>query len=251
MLWRKILIAVLVLVALGTLIFTLGFKNGSEDGICKGAAVKIHDIGGNNFITEKDVFLLLNQNSLNPVNKEIRSVKLDKIRAIIEEFAGVKSAKVYFTKSDKLNIEIYQREPVFKIINNDDYFVDTERVLVPNNIDFCLYLPVVSGTVTKTFATNELFDFVSFIEKDKFLSALVQQIYVTPVQEVQLVPEVGNQTIIVGKIVKKEGRYDFEKKFNRLKKFYASDALNKLGWDTYSTIDLRYDKQVVCKKIEK
>ena len=50
------------------------------------------------------------------------------------------------------------------------------------------------------------------------------------------------------KIAKKNGEYDFEKKLKRLEALYESGALDRLGWNVYSTLDLRFDKQIVGKK---
>ena len=44
---------------------------------------------------------------------------------------------------------------------------------------------------------------------------------------------------------------DVEKKFIKLKTIYL-EVLNKVGWDKYAIINLKFDNQVVCtKKIKK
>lgn len=247
--FKKIGVIAVVLFAIGILVVTMYLKNDSKDGICKAVIVTIDNNEQYNFIKEKEVLQTLNSNGLNPVNKQIRSIKLDKIREVIEKMPYTRRAKCYLTKSNNLNINIMQRQPMFKVVNTDSYFVDSERVMVESPTVFEAYLPLVSGWVTRTFAQNELFDFVAYIENDKFLSNLIQQIYIDQHQEIELISIVGNQKIRVGKIAKIDNQYDFEKKLNRLKKFYLSGALDRLGWDKYSTIDLRFDRQIVCRKI--
>lgn len=242
---RRIGVVIFVLLAFGVLIFTIGFKGQPGESVCSEMLVEIDDEKGFSFITQKDVVNILNANGLNPISKPTADVKLDKIRAMIEKNPYVRQAKCYLTKSNKLNIEVSQREPVFRVINSESYFVDNERVMVecPNAIS--AYLPVVGGVVAKSFAQNELYDFVTYIEADNFLSNLVQQIYVVGNNNIELTPTAGNQTIILGRIDKNS---DYKTRLERLKAFYLSEALNSLGWDTYSSIDLRYDKQIVCKK---
>ena len=61
--------------------------------------------------------------------------------------------------------------------------------------------------------------------------------------EIELTPKIGEQNILFGNIE------DIESKLNKLNAFYENGIAYK-GWKTYSTIDLRYDKQVVCKRIK-
>ncbi len=247
--FKKIGVIAVVLFAVGILVVTMCIKDSSKDGVCKAVIVTIDDNEQYSFIKEKEVLQVLNNSGLNPVNKHIKNIKLDKIRGVIEKMPYTRRAECYLTKSGNLNIDITQRQPIFKVVNTESYFVDSERVMVECPIVFDAYLPLVSGRVTRTFAQNELFDFVAYIEKDKFLSNLIQQIYIDQYQEVELISIIGNQKIRVGKLAKTDNRYDFEKRLNRLKTFYLSGALDRLGWDKYSTIDLRFDKQIVCRKI--
>lgn len=243
--FKKIATVVFVLLAFGILVFTIGFKGQHRNEVCSEVVVEIDDKQSFAFVTQQDVLFALNANSLNPVGKPIDEVKLDKIRAVIENNPYVRQAKCYLTKANRLNVEVSQREPMFRVINFDNYFVDNQRVMVESPNAIAAYLPVVSGTVTRSFAQNELFDLVAYIESDNFLSKLIQQIYVDSNQDIELTPAVGNQTIRLGNINKGS---DYKTRLERLKAFYLSEAFNHLGWDKYSNIDLRYDKQVVCKK---
>jgi cell division protein FtsQ len=247
--WKNILITLAILIALAGLCFTMFANTDSDKRVCKELIISIKP-SDRSFIAEKEIINCLNTNNLNPKNKLNKEVKLNKIREKLEQLAVVKTAKCYFAKNGNLKIEIIQRQPFYKIISNSSYCVDTERNIIITSSVLPVYIPIVSGTLTKSFATTELFDFVKFVEKDDFLSKLVAQIYVTTRQEIELVPTIGNQIIKIGKIKKIDGKYDFEAKLSRLKTFYTKRVLNKMGWDTYSTIDLRFDKQVVCKRAD-
>jgi hypothetical protein len=56
-----------------------------------------------------------------------------------------------------------------------------------------------------------------------------------------LVPKFGNHTILFGKVD------DMEIKFEKLLVFYR-EALNKVGWNKYKVLDIRFNNQVVAKK---
>ncbi len=88
-----------------------------------------------------------------------------------------------------------------------------------------------------------LTNFVKLIERDDFWRAQIVEIVVSQSQNgalfLRLVPRAGNHTIIFGRIE------DVERKLDRLMRFYR-EGLAKEGWNTFRTIDVRFDNQVVC-----
>ena len=91
----------------------------------------------------------------------------------------------------------------------------------------------------------KLLTFVETVEEDDFWRSEVVQIaaHTTPsgALEVELTPRSGGFTILFGRLEEVDGKFD------KLLRFYRN-GLSTLGWDTYRTIDIRYDNQVVCKK---
>ncbi len=91
----------------------------------------------------------------------------------------------------------------------------------------------------------KLINFVGWIDEDSFWGAEIVQIVAqtTPsgALELELVPRSGNHTILFGDI------NNVEQKFEKLMRFYK-EGLNSRGWDNYSTINIKYDGQVVCSK---
>ena len=222
---RRVVIVVLILSALAILIFSIRFNGKLRDALCSEMAIE--------------------KAGLQVVGQRIEDIKLDKIRSVIEKNPYILSARCYVSKANRMYIDIEERQPMFRVVNFENYFVDNRRVMLENPIAIPTYLPVVSGAVTKTFAQNELFDFVAYIQADEFLSKLIQQIYVSQNLNIELITALGNQVIKVGRIDKNSG---FEARLRRLKSFYLSKTLNHIGWDKYTAIDLRFDKQIVCKR---
>ena len=60
----------------------------------------------------------------------------------------------------------------------------------------------------------------------------------------ELVPRVGEHTILLGRPT------NVEDKLGRMKEFYT-EGLNKVGWNKYSQISLKYNNQIICKKNKK
>jgi cell division protein FtsQ len=91
-----------------------------------------------------------------------------------------------------------------------------------------------------SFVANELLKIASYVDKQMFWKAQIEQIFVTRDNEFILIPKIGNHKILLG------DANDLEIKFDKLFVFYK-EGLSRVGWNKYATIDIRFDKQVVCK----
>ena len=242
---RRVVIVVLILSALAILIFSIRFNGKLRNALCSEIVIEIRNEKPYSFVSKRAVMEAIEKAGLQVVGQRIEDIKLDKIRSVIEKNPYILSARCYVSKANRMYIDIEERQPMFRVVNFENYFVDNRRVMLENPIAIPTYLPVVSGAVTKTFARNELFDFVAYIQADEFLSMLIQQIYVSQNLNIELITALGNQVIKVGRIDKNSG---FEARLRRLKSFYLSKTLNHIGWDKYTAIDLRFDKQIVCKR---
>ena len=94
---------------------------------------------------------------------------------------------------------------------------------------------------TNSFLFAELAKFALFLQENDFWNNQIEQIYVHPDNEVELIPRVGNHRIVLGSFV------DFEEKLDNLRLFYEK-AIPKVGWEKYSIISLKYKDQIVCTK---
>jgi cell division protein FtsQ len=115
---------------------------------------------------------------------------------------------------------------------------------------FTAFVPVATGNIYEdyrdgdsamSFVLRELFKIATYVDKDAFWRAQIDQIFVTAESELVLVPKLGNHQIIFG------NTEQMEDKFNRLMLFYR-EALSRVGWDKYKAINLRYRGQVVAVK---
>ena len=74
-----------------------------------------------------------------------------------------------------------------------------------------------------------------------FLKAQITALEFDDKDEIIMYPRVGDHKIILGKA------QNIEEKFEKLKIFYRH-GLEKVGWDRYSHINLKFENQVVCTK---
>jgi len=70
---------------------------------------------------------------------------------------------------------------------------------------------------------------------------MIEQLYINKKSEFELIPKIGNHTILFGDIK------EMKDKFEKLIAFYKQ-GISKSGWNKYKTINLKFKNQVVCTK---
>ncbi len=217
-------------------------KNNEGEKVCSGIQVAVLDTLDRHFVDSKDITQILKSAGINPVGKKYKDINSDLIEKKLEENKLIKNAEAYKTTSGILKIEVYQKIPLMRIFStNGNYFIDNEGGFMPNVGGISAYLPVASGMIEKDFAMKELYKFALFLQKNKFWDAQIEQIYVYPNKEIELIPRVGDHRILLGRMD------NFEEKLNNLKLLYEK-GLGETGWNRYAVINLKYKNQIVCTK---
>jgi cell division protein FtsQ len=242
----KILIIVSIVLAAGYLLVSgvwLSHKK-TEGDLCKNLEVVVLDGDKIGLVGERSIIESLQRSGLYPVGKDLADVQAEEIERVLEKNPMIKRVECYLTPAGTAKIHVWQRIPKFRVMGSDEnFYVDSERKLMPTSVNYAAYVPVVSGRLTKTFAAQELFDFVNFLEKNEFWNAQIEQIYVVENKDIELVPRVGDANILLGDLT------NYPQKLKKLEKLYRK-GFNTIGWNRYKTIDLRFHNQVVCTKKE-
>jgi len=241
---KKIIIILLAVALAAYILFSVSFMGAKTDEtICKSIEVVVVDTLKSHFIGKKEIENLLKNSGLSIVGKKMSEINTDLIEKKLEENRLIKNAECYKTIGGSIKIEIYQKIPVIRIIGNSgNYYVDNEGGIMPVSDNFTAYLPIATGNIDKEFATTKLYNFALFLQDNKYWNSQIGQIHVLPNKDIELTPRVGNFQIILGSLDD-----DYEENLNKLKLFYDK-GLNKVGWNRYSVINLKYKNQVVCTK---
>lgn len=236
----KILISLCIIAILGYAGFMIWQSADTDKNtICVGLDVKLLDASSARFISEHEIAKILDSKGLNPVGTKYKKISTEAIERELLRNELIRTTECYKTISGKVVVEVTQRTPKFLIVGNQSYYVDSDRKLMPVSLNYAAYVPVVSGRVLRRMATREIFDFVTYLEKDTFWNAQIEQIHVRDDLKVELVPRVGDAVILMGTFD------NFEKKLRNLRELYTQ-GFNVVGWNRYDKIDLQYDGQVVC-----
>ncbi len=216
----------------------------------------------NQVLYEEDIKNIVIKSIDSIVGKPIGDVDLQPLKEELSKNPWVSEVEVSPTLLGKLKVDLIQKRPIFRVIvnmGNESYYVCEDgsiappppieghpiRVLIASGKITSNQKEMLSNknyNVTDTASTlKDIYDIVQYINKDDFLKAQISQIYATDNQEFELVPTLGNHLIKFGKAEA------IPKKFIKLKEFYRK-KINKVGWNTYKSLDLRYNNQVVGSK---
>ncbi|MDR1331558.1 MAG: cell division protein FtsQ [Tannerella sp.] len=227
----------------GYLVFAIFVADDKRDDvICRELIVVVKDSLDRHFVNENGIVASLKNVGLYPLDRFLSQINTDEIERHIIKNKLIATASVYKTLSGRIKIEITQKTPVLRVFSSDgSYYVDELGHIMPSDFQYATYLPVASGSIEKSLAMSDLHKFALFLQKHEFWNNQIEQIYVYPNKEVELIPRVGNHRIILGDFD------DFEVKMDNLQLFYEQ-AIPKMGWGKYTIVNLKYKNQIVCTK---
>lgn len=232
---------------------------------CKKVHISIDYGKADILITTQDVDSLIRRTAGNLSGKPLGWVNTGKIEKTIRQQPYVEKVKVFENNKGEVFLEIRQREPILRIINEkfESYYLDGSGKLLPLNPRFPARVLVANGKIKDSYLQNKnrrinilavsdsayadslltrLYKLAMFISRDKDLKSRIDQVYVNEQEEFELIPRLGAQVILLG------GVDNMEEKFLKLQQFYTL-GLEKIGWNKYNIINIKFKNQVVCSKL--
>jgi len=228
--------------------------------------IKVTDSIQNQFIRSAEIRNLLEQNKYNLFGEKTGSVDLGGIERMLRTQQIISEAEVFITEPGVMHVEISQKTPFVRVFNRygQGYYLDRQGSIIPLSGSFSPFVIVANGFIAEPFTIGqtlnihdvrhdslprsqniiyEVYGLAEFITQDEFWNAQIEQIYVNNKYEFELIPRVGSHIIELGRAE------DLEEKFDKLKILYQK-GFNKIGWNQYEKIILKYKNQVVCTKIQ-
>jgi cell division protein FtsQ len=250
--WRAVLISFVWLISLAGLITLMSFIEIKKSEI---TCTKVEVIlPGNQFFIERaevDEILKLNNRVL--VGRKLNNLDIQSLEDKLNANPFIEYAKVYIDMDGVIHADVKQRVPVLRVLNlaGQDFYIDQNGFKIPISDHFTARVLVANGAILEDFSGKvdtlrtqlgrDLFQTAKYIALDSLWKEQIVQVYVNNNKDMELVPRVGNQKIIFGDAV------NMNEKFRNLLLFYKN-ALPKVGWDTYSSINLKFKGQIVCER---
>ncbi len=199
------------------------------------------------------------QNHLPIEGQKIKNLNLKEIEKSIGRISYLQDYNAYFNINGNVAITANPRKAIVRVYNaaGQHFYLGSDTVVMPLSPHHSLRLALVSGALPKIAnahfnrSSNDVLDLPNIykkiftlaakIQNDEFLNALIDQIYVKQNQEFELIPKAGVGLIEFGSIE------NVNDKLKRLKHFYIKGN-EKINWNIYKSINLKYENQVVCTK---
>ena len=216
----------------------------SAEETCTGLTVNIEE-SSTNYVTKEFILSELDRERLNPKNKPVSEAGIDKIEAMFNGKDYVESAECYITNDGIVHLDIVPIKPVMRVFDSTgSYYLNRQGKRMAANANIFIDLPVVTGNFTNYTEPLKLLPMLEYIEKDEFLRNLVTQVEVKDTNNIFIVPN------IVGHIINMGTTDHFQSKFAKLMRMYK-EVMPVKGWETYDTINLKWDHQIVATKRNK
>lgn len=262
--FKKIVYITGWVVLLGGLLGLLGFAEVKRNATpCKEVDIRIMQRDSDFYITPNEVRKLIEGQQGTVIGKPMDAINVQKLEKMLNANPYIADAQVYATLNGDLEVRLVQKKPIVRIINNDDesFYIDSAGSIVPISDNYAPEVLIVNGNINEPYnmyagknikqmmhdtsvhsMLPAIYKLATFVRKNKFWNSQVTQVYIDTAKDFCLTPRVGNQRIILGDTT------DMEQKFNRLWVLYHN-GLNATGkWNDYSTINLKYNHQIVCTK---
>lgn len=242
MIWRIIKIILILLLPAYLIAAYIYAKYEYDKEVCNNVKVILLNPLEEQYLSQDDILKVISENKLAYSGQNLNEINLNDIENSIQKNPIVKNNECYKTPSGNIIVEVEQRVPVLRVITPlTSYYIDKDRKKLPLSEKILVYVPVATGAINEEFASTELFDLVQYLSANKKWNDQIEQIVVKENEEIELIPRMGKQLILFGKL------NNFEEKFNSVELLY-SQVFNKTGWNYYNKINLRYDGKIICTK---
>jgi cell division protein FtsQ len=186
------------------------------------------------------------------------------IEQFINELNEIEKAEVYKVIGNDWYIRAEVRRPIARIVpgREDGFYIDSRGKPLALTSRFIAHVPVFTGLdqlktkeilqaalinndslITNTIL-GDIYRISNYVCNDAFYNAQIVQIHFDLEHGFIFIPRVGKHEIIFGRAANRE---EVEQKFKKLTTFYQ-EVIPYEGWDKYSSINLKFEKQIVAKK---
>lgn len=257
---KRIILVLGLIVSLGLL---LAFANTTADASkCSKVEINIEGDETDPFIDHTDIRALIKESGKPVEGNYLSSISSEHLEKTLDNHSHILKSEVVKEYDGVLEVNVVTRRPIARIINfkGESFYLDSEGKLMQWSEKHTARVPVFTGNIYETYARCKGIDYskidindsllkspgmyglyrlAQYIDRSEFWRAQVEQVNVS--DELELIPTAGDHLILLGDYS------GLEEKFNKLFILYK-EGLNKVGWNIYSEIDLRFHNQVVCRR---
>lgn len=217
----------------------------------------IHDVivdiameEGNYFVDEAEVIALMNAANTDYVlGATIGRLELKLLEERVEAHPFVEEADVFYDLHGNLRVTATQARPIARLYlpAGEDHYIDKEGRILPTDAEHTARVPLIETerdmgwreSLMENDTGHFLLDFLQYVDRKPFWRAQIAHVVIEKGGDYVLFPQVTKQKIIFGQPT------ELESKFDKLDRFYK-EILPKKGWNHYSSVNLKFENQIVC-----
>ena len=234
--WMKIKLFFLLVLISGLFYSTISVNNLRD--ISK-TDIYIHD-SSNLFITKDSIKSAVIE-IITTKNIHKSSVHLKALEFELNKIELVKKSDVFIDVNGTMIIDIEQRKPIARFIDNKSY-LDEDGLVMPKSKYYSARVPVIKGYANTQDQLDLIYKLTNYIKDDKFLSQSATEILIDSNSNFSIKLRDYRFKILIGRL------NNLDLKIKNFKAFYINASANQI-LNKYSVINLQFDNQVVCVKI--
>lgn len=260
---RRILnITLKFILVTGIVLLFVFANNKQEQVVCPEFVVELNYGSGDALVSRYYIRQLVTESKIRVKGQPLGSIPLDKIHKVIAASPFVKDVNVSMDVNGLVRANVNQREPIVRIIDTEgsNFYLDRDGYRIPLSHEYTARVVVASGEISSHKKSNKkdqkaapnanknlspdlqkIYMTAYILQQDEFVKALVEQIYLDQNGEIEIIPKIGDYSILIGDTTL------LVEKFEKLEAFYSA-ANSKLLSSEYKTVNLKYRNQIVCKK---
>lgn len=232
--------SILLVLAVGLTTGILWARDKSRGEVCEVVEVQVVNADSTSFVTPQGVLSDLKGQGIKIVGKRMGDIDASDIEEALRQSPYLENADLVKCQQGKVLIRVSQLVPVMRVFDGEDsYYVNRAGKHMAAINYYHSDVPVVQGHFTKKYPPTRLLPLIDYVESDSLLHSLVTMYQVRDTNNIIIVPDFSGHVVNIGNA---DG---FENKFAKLKLFY-SEVLPKRGWNTYDTISVKWNHQIVA-----
>ena len=233
--WMKIKLVFLLVLISGLFYSTISVNNLRDI-----SEIDISLDNSNNLFITKDSIKSAVIEIITTKNIRKSSVHPKALEFELNKIELVKKSDVFIDVNGTMVVNIQQRMPIARFIDNKSY-LDEDGFVMPKSKYYSARVPVIKG-YTKTQAQLDLiYKLSNYIKDDKFLSQNATEILIDSNSNFSIKLRDYKFKILIGQL------NNIDLKIKNFKAFYINASSNQI-LNKYSVINLQFDNQVVCVK---
>ena len=190
------------------------------------------------FISIESVDKMLKQSDSISLKLVKRDLNLKGIEKIIIKNSFINSADVSLELNGELGVRIVEKEPVFRVLN-DDYYIDLSGSIMPLSENYSERIPLILSEVDST-ELKSLGMLGNYFKNDIFFSNHITGLEII---DNEFLFHVNNFKYLI----KMKDLSDFKSRFNNYKVFYKT-VINDSILVKLKSINLNFKNQVIVQK---